>query len=260
LTFAISRLLGCGGRDAVEVFDAGADPPTFRVSHPLDLAFAPDGGRPVVLSGSYHGAPVLLDPGAAVLDVATGGTPIAAPERATRAGLSPDGRFLVTCERGETVVRELGPSRPAAVLETPFGPGEPLPMPAVAPGGAHVALAANGELSLWDVGARRKLGALEVGGPPAGRGDAAGRHPRVVSLAFSPDGGRLAGEVLAPPPGRGDERYEVRVWDVASRRETCRVPRPRSRSPPTAGGSPRGRTTGRAARCAPSTRARGSGC
>jgi RNA polymerase sigma factor (sigma-70 family) len=80
---------------------------------------------------------------------------------------------------------------------------------ALSPSGDILAVAEGKRVSLWDAKTGEDLGAL------------AGKHSgNVVTLAFTPDGKWLASGSITPGRGVGGE---VRVWDVARRKEVLTI-------------------------------------
>lgn len=159
-----------------------------------------------------------------LLDIETGqpiGEPFADPETSTTAGLSSDGRFVVTVSEDNTI-RVWDTAARGPVGQSLPGSEEYVDRVAVSPDGHRVA-AVDGKdvLRLWDAETGRPIG-----------GPLTGHDAGVTALAFSPDGRRLAsaghdntvrlwdtdnGAGLGEPLRGGDPRMEATdaTWSVA---------------------------------------------
>jgi WD40 repeat protein len=192
-------------------------PPAQGTRNRLDamLLFSADGRRLLV-----HGR----SGAAKVVSVADGRVLLTLDGQASPAAFSPDGTRVAALHRttekfgsvpelkvwdvdaGREVFRHAGEVVYASHVV--FGPdGKRLAAVTATPNrGAAFAPASGSRLKVWDVRTGEFLLEAETGGPTAGP-------------AFSPDGTRLALGEYTP----ADDSAEVRVWDLAGRREAFRL-------------------------------------
>ncbi len=119
--------------------------------------------------------------------------------QANRVAISPDGATLASGSSDETVKLWDTETREEIATLAMSGRDNVIPLSlAFSPDGSLLAAGTvSGEITLWDVATRRMAGRLE------------GHNRRVVTLAFSADGGTLV----------SGSSYEdtIKVWDVATR-------------------------------------------
>lgn len=120
---------------------------------------------------------------------------------------SPDGKLLASCGQDQTIrLWEPETGKQVAQLKSHshrtfgvvFSPDGRSLVSACATSDNKGSIVPGGEVKVWDVAARREL--FELPGHGAG----------IITVAFSPDGRRVAGASL---------RGEVRVWELATGRE-----------------------------------------
>jgi eukaryotic-like serine/threonine-protein kinase len=182
------RRLASGGDDgSVRLWDANTGAPLAVCrghAGPIhDLAFSPDGRR--LLSAA--------DDSARLWDAATGSLLAVLPARVTT--FTPDGTRIVGYEDGALHVVDATTTREAMV---PQFVGRDVYCLAVSPDGRRIALGCDfpdNAVCLWDLGQGKPLKVMT------------GHHNKVCTVAFSPDGRRMAS---------GSPDQVVRVWDAAS--------------------------------------------
>jgi WD40 repeat protein len=150
------RLVTAGGDGVVQVWENPAPPaPLVRHNRPVTVAEWVLGGR-AVLTGGGSGGLIVWDPADGTLL-----RPLPHPAAVSSAAVSPDGRRAVTAAAdGYARVWD---------LETGTQLGDPIAHPLVFtvafPTDDRVATAGrNGEVWLWDLGSRAKVGAVPVAG------------------------------------------------------------------------------------------------
>jgi WD40 repeat protein len=140
--------------------------------------------------------------------------------------VSPDGRFLAVAARKLEVWNAADLTTTATLWTPDQGPADPVPpswltdspslqfsnAAAVSPDSSVIADGLyGGAVRLWDHGTGKQVAELREG---VGIGS-------VESLAFAPDGSRIAASFSAPISGGG--KGAVAVWDVASRKQLFTV-------------------------------------
>jgi RNA polymerase sigma factor (sigma-70 family) len=162
----------------------------------VNMAWSPDGKRLVV---QVRGGPTR------VLDTASGRTRLEFAGRKPAGffpAVSPDGKTVVTWdEKGHTFLWDVTTGK--NVRELPTGPPVYRDLE-FSPDGKLLAVADCGDVQVWETAGDGERPVFKAAG-----------HFRAV--AFSPDGKRLAAG------GLGDDRA-VRVWDLATGKETVKLP------------------------------------
>jgi WD40 repeat protein len=204
-----STRLAAGGSDGlVTVWDVAGRVRTFRgqghTAAVTSLVFSADGKA--LASGSADGTAKLWNLGT------TGDARILGEHQASLRGVaySPDGRWLATA--GDDVARLWDAVTGRPVRELPV---KNVVRVAFAPDSRTVATGGGDRrVRLWDVATGRAVGTPLTGHPPAGP-----NRPQVGSLAFSPDGTKLAAGFGWPGWRSDDYDQVIQVWEVGTARE-----------------------------------------
>jgi WD40 repeat protein len=218
-----SSRLATGGPDGlVIVWDVDSRQSKFRgkghTAAITSLTFAPDGST--VASGSADGTAKLWDLSsneeARVLKESRG--------RGLGVAYSPNGQWLATVGQEGALLWDARTGQPVRelpvkdVVRVAFSPDSRT----LATGDGNPLVPSTSELDflvkLWDVATGSKLGELR------GRSDGTSTQRTVGSLAFSPDGGLLAGGFGKPGWFAPDYDQAVYVWDVHSARAVKTLP------------------------------------
>jgi WD40 repeat protein len=214
------RRIATGSWDAARVWDAESDKELITLRG-YGVAFSPDGTR--IATGSDHTAKILdAESGTELVSL------IGHSESMTSFAFSPDGKRIATGSGDRTA--KVWDTKSGKELMTLRGHYDPVTSVAFSPDGRRIATAGGGKNpKVWDAESGTELVSLRGHLPYLTRVDL--RHGGVISVAFSPDGRRIA---------TGDTENTAKVWDAKSGRE-LKILRGHSESVDSVGFSPDGR-------------------